>query len=73
MVMNNYERYVDDYTESIGIITNKYFGLEKGNYILSRAFYKIWEIYVIFGFEMIINKKSKINTAHIAEGPGSFI
>ena len=78
-VINGYERYIDDYDESIGNISKNFFGLgDKSNSllgnkpnILSRAFYKLWEI--LYFFDLIdINDKNFVS-AHLAEGPGSFI
>ena len=72
-VVNGYERYIDDYNESIGTSSNKYFGLtdKKKPKILSRAFYKLWEI---LHFYDIVDANSKsFTSAHLAEGPGSFI
>ena len=65
-VVNGYERYVDNYDKSIGIISEKY---EKN--ILSRAFYKLWEI--LCYYDLIDNTQSNFVSAHLAEGPGSFV
>ena len=47
---------------------------------ISRAFYKIWESIHDFAemlpnsqFEVLVNTKKKVVTAHLAEGPGGFI
>lgn len=73
-VVNGYERYVDDYDASIGNVSKEYFGLDKKDKmpnILSRAFYKLWEM--LYYFDLIdVNDKNFIS-AHLAEGPGSFI
>jgi 23S rRNA U2552 (ribose-2'-O)-methylase RlmE/FtsJ len=78
-VMNNFERYVDDYENSIGTSSQDYFSLnkltksklisDKPN-ILSRAFYKLWEI--LFMFDIVHLDKNFVSM-HLAEGPGSFI
>ena len=39
--------------------------------IVSRAFYKLWEILLIF--DLVPKKTSKFITAHLAEAPGSFV
>jgi len=72
LVMNEFERYVDNYAESIGDTTKKYFS-KLGNVpeILSRGFYKLWEI--LFMHDLIDLKKDKFVSIHLAEGPGSFI
>ncbi len=72
-VVNGYERYIDDYNQGIGNVSEKYFDLNvKGKpNILSRAFYKLWEI--LYYYDVIDVKKTKFRSAHLAEGPGSFI
>lgn len=48
LVMNPFERYIDGYNKSIGDISKTYFDLGKGKTpdILSRGFYKLWEIFL---------------------------
>lgn len=70
-VINPYERYIDNYDKSIGEMTKKYFDLRKKPDILSRAFYKLWEI--LYYYDLIDIKSSNFRSAHLAEGPGSFI
>jgi len=72
-VMNPFERYIDKYNKSIGSVSVDYFGLGKGKVpdILSRGFYKLWEI--LFMFDLIDVTQDKFVSAHLAEGPGSFI
>lgn len=72
LVMNKFERYVDNYQENIGNYGQSFFNITKGvPNILSRGFYKLWEIFHMFD---IIDLKSKnFISAHLAEGPGSFI
>lgn len=70
-VINGYERYIDDYDESIGTLSKRFFASDNRPNILSRAFYKLWEI--LYYFDLIdVNSKNFIS-AHLAEGPGSFI
>jgi 23S rRNA U2552 (ribose-2'-O)-methylase RlmE/FtsJ len=71
LVANNYEINIDDYNEGINDVARIYFELNEKQNIINRSFYKLWEIYILFSD--IINTKKAINTAHIAEGPGSFI
>jgi 23S rRNA U2552 (ribose-2'-O)-methylase RlmE/FtsJ len=71
LVFNRFERYIDNYDESIGIISKKFFELEEAPDILSRGFYKLWEMLLLF--DLIDLKKDKFVSAHLAEGPGSFI
>lgn len=70
-VVNPYERYIDDYKESMGDISETYFKLNKKPNILSRAFYKLWEI--LHYYNLIDIKSKSFRSAHLAEGPGSFI
>jgi 23S rRNA U2552 (ribose-2'-O)-methylase RlmE/FtsJ len=65
-VVNPFEHTISDYSDDIKNISNTF--LNKPN-ILSRAFYKLWEILYIFD----IASKDKMIMAGIAEGPGSFI
>jgi 23S rRNA U2552 (ribose-2'-O)-methylase RlmE/FtsJ len=39
--------------------------------IVSRAFYKLWEILLLF--DLVPNKTGSLTTAHLAEAPGSFV
>jgi 23S rRNA U2552 (ribose-2'-O)-methylase RlmE/FtsJ len=73
LVMNPFERYIDSYDKSIGDLSKKYFNLGKGKTpdILSRGFYKLWEL--LFMFDLIDITKENFVSAHLAEGPGSFI
>jgi hypothetical protein len=70
-VMSKFERYIDDYKYDIGHISKAYFDIEPKPDILSRAFYKIWELF--FMFDLVSVDKPKFISAHLAEGPGSFI
>jgi len=69
LVMNKFERYIDDYDESIGSVSAKYFQLDKKPNILSRAFYKLWELFFMFD---LVPLDGNFISAHLAEGPGSF-
>ena len=75
LVMNTFERYVDNYDKDIKNESKTYFGIgdNKNNVpdILSRGFYKLWEIF--FMFDLIDLKQINFVSAHLAEGPGSFI
>jgi len=71
LVMNNFERYIDNYDDSIGNVSKKFFGLSDKPDILSRGFYKLWEILLMFN--LIDIKNGDFVSAHLAEGPGSFI
>ena len=69
---NTFEHNVTDYDKDINIVSKEYFNI-KGNvpYILSRAFYKFWEILITF--DLVSDKNTNFLSAHLAEGPGSFI
>lgn len=68
---NPYEHKIENYDEDINSITHKYFDIKDNSLsIQSRAFYKMWEIIIMFNV-IDINKK-KLKFACIAEAPGSF-
>jgi len=71
-VVSGYERYIDDYQEAIGNqMDRRYIEQSDEPKILSRAFYKLWEI---LAMKRLIDKNEKnFRSAHLAEGPGSFI
>ncbi len=69
-VVNPFEHKIKDHKEDLTAKTKQFFDLknEEPN-ILSRAFYKMWEIICYFD---LVNKKD-LTYAAIAEGPGSFL
>ena len=74
-VVNPFEHTINDYDTDINNTADLF--LNKPN-ILSRAFYKMWEILYLFDIASKTNKDNKDNKegmtmAGIAEGPGSFI
>lgn len=70
LVVNNFEHKINDYSDDLENISNKYFKLNKED-ILSRSFYKLWEL--IFYFNLIKTDESKFSSSHLAEGDGSFL
>ena len=70
-VVHPFERYVDDYKESIGDESVKYFDLKNKPNILSRGFYSMWELLMMYNLVQL--DKPNFVSAHLAEGPGSFI
>lgn len=70
-IINKFERYVDDYESDINNVSKAYFDIDPKPNILSRAFYKLWELF--FMFDLIDLDKPDFISAHLAEGPGSFI
>jgi 23S rRNA U2552 (ribose-2'-O)-methylase RlmE/FtsJ len=74
-VVNNFEHKIDNLKDNEIDICRKtlnFFDIKNNQPgILSRAFYKLWEI--ITNFNIIdVNNKNFVS-AHLAEGPGSFI
>lgn len=65
-VVNMFEDSINDYKESISHVAEDY--LNKPN-IVSRYFYKMWEILYMFD----LARKEKMVMTGLAEGPGSFI
>ena len=65
-VVNPFEHSINDYNEDINHISNIF--LNNPN-ILSRAFYKMWEILYTFD----IASQESMTMVGLAEGPGSFI
>ncbi len=62
-----------NYPKSISLVAIKYFNITNNKpKILSRAFYKLWEILIDFN-DILTKNKENIICAHLAEGPGSFI
>lgn len=70
-VINEFERYVDDYNKDINSVATTYFDLKNKPNILSRAFFKLWEL--LFMFDLIDLNNKNFTSAHLAEGPGSFV
>lgn len=71
-VMNNFETNVDNYNNDIAHMSKIYFNINENKPdILSRGFYKLWEI--LFMFDLIDVDLDNFTSAHLAEGPGSFI
>ena len=71
-VLYEFDRYIDNYNNNLENQTIKYFDIKNNKpKILSRAFFKLWEI--IYMFDLIPTETKKFTSAHLAEGPGSFI
>jgi len=70
-VISKFERYIDDYDNDLDKVSKKYFDIKNRPNILSRAFFKLWEIF--FLFDIIQLDKKNFISAHLAEGPGSFV
>jgi 23S rRNA U2552 (ribose-2'-O)-methylase RlmE/FtsJ len=65
-IVNPFEQSINDYKDDIEHYTDTFLNNPR---VLSRAFYKMWEILYTFD----IAGKDKMTMAGIAEGPGSFI
>lgn len=73
-VLNPFERKIDKYEDDIDSLCNKYFGIggkEGKPMILSRGGFKLWEILMLL--DVIPTNMSNFVSAHLAEGPGSFV
>ena len=69
-VVNPFEHRINDYKDDLSTLTKNYFKMTKEDpNILSRAFYKMWEI--IYYFDLA--SKKDLTYAALAEGPGSFL
>jgi len=69
-VMNPFEHVISNYEESLINITKQYFNnKDKAPEIMSRGFYKMWEILYLFG----IGDTKNLSYASMANTPESFI
>ncbi len=68
-VVNPFEHVINDYDKDISKVSKQFLNMKSESDILSRAFYKMWEILYIFD----LASKPKMTMAGLAEGPGSFI
>jgi 23S rRNA U2552 (ribose-2'-O)-methylase RlmE/FtsJ len=68
LITNPFEHEISDYDKDIKTMSELYFETKK-NGIISRAFYKLWEILIIFD---IIPAKP-ITAVFLAEAPGAFV
>lgn len=69
-VVNPFEHIILNYEDSLDNLTKLYLGIKEDSPdILSKSFYKLWEI--LFLFE--VADKKDLTYAAIAEGPGAFI
>ena len=70
-VANKFEHIILNYEDDLDKLTQIYFNMKKETpNILSRAFYKLWEILFIFD---IADSNKPITYAALAEAPGSFL
>lgn len=70
-VVNKFERFIDNYEADINNVSKIYFDVNPKPDILSRGFFKLWEL--LFMFDLIQTDTENFVSAHLAEGPGAFI
>lgn len=70
LVIHPFETYIDDYDASLDNVSVEYFKLDSKPKIISRAFYKLWELIAMF--DLVPTKTTSFKSAHVAEAPGSF-
>jgi len=69
-VVNPFEHVISNYEDSLKNLTKHYLNIKEDTpEILSRAFYKMWEILFLFG----VADQKELTYAALAEGPGAFI
>lgn len=69
-IVNPFEHTISNYSDDLTSLTKKFFKMKDNDpKILSRAFYKMWEMLVYFD----IGSKKDLNYSALAEGPGSFL
>jgi 23S rRNA U2552 (ribose-2'-O)-methylase RlmE/FtsJ len=68
-VVNPFEHNINDYDKDIAHVSESFLNKNDNVPILSRAFYKMWEMLYLFD----IASKDKMVMVGLAEGPGSFI
>lgn len=69
-IVNPFEHTISNHEDDLSSNTKKFFKMKDNDpKILSRAFYKMWEILMYFD----IASKKDLNYAALAEGPGSFL
>ena len=69
-IVNPFEHTIPNYEDDLQNLTKVYLNSKDDNpNILSRAFYKLWEILFIFN----LADKKEMKYAALAEGPGAFI
>lgn len=66
-VVNPFEHRVPNHSTDIATTALQYF---KTDHIISRAFYKIWEMLLMFD---LADTPKALTSVHIAEAPGSFL
>lgn len=70
-IMNKFERSVDNYDTDIDAVSKIYFDISPKPNILSRGFFKLWELF--FMFKLIDPSQDNFISAHLAGDSGSMI
>jgi 23S rRNA U2552 (ribose-2'-O)-methylase RlmE/FtsJ len=70
-IINKVETTIDEYNDSIDILSIKYFDLKNNETIINRSFYKLWEI--LFSFNLINLSDDNFVSIHIGESACSFL
>ena len=70
-VLNEFERYIDDEKNDIDNISINYFNLGKRPLIISRSFFKMWEL--LFYFNSIEINDKKFSLIHIGDEISPFL
>lgn len=70
-VMHTFDTLIEEYDANIENISVEYFRLNNNSLIVSRAFYKLWEM--LFIFDLIPTTIPNFVSLHIAESPGGFV
>ena len=65
-IVNSFENTINDYKEDISTVAAKYFSLK--NDVISRSFFKMWEILLTFN----LANQNSMTMVGLAEAPGSF-
>lgn len=68
-IVNPFEEVIEDYKDDISSLTKTFLNVKDDPDVLSRAFYKLWEI--LYMFDIANNKNMTFAT--LAEGPGGFV
>jgi len=71
LIMNQFERYIDDYDSDINNISKAYFDVEPKPTIVNKSFYKLWELF--FMFDLIDLKQDKFTTVCLDDEAGALL
>lgn len=69
-VLNKFNPTIDNYDDTIANKSVTYLNINPKIGILNRSFYKLWELFSIFG---IVDKSNKFTSFHLNDTTGSFL